>query len=88
MIINFFASSGILGMAAKHNKPSIVSNYGVVADLTQEYKLGKIVDPMNTNSLTILFQDFIENQKAWKIDGQPYYHDHNTDAFVGTLLGI
>jgi glycosyltransferase involved in cell wall biosynthesis len=88
MNINFFASSGILGMAAKHNKPSIVSNYGVVADLTQEYKLGKIVDPMNTNSLTILFQDFIENQKAWKIDGQPYYHDHNTDAFVGTLLGI
>jgi glycosyltransferase involved in cell wall biosynthesis len=88
MNVNFFASSGILGMAAKHNKPSIVSDYGVVADLTREYKLGQMADPMDVSAITKLYKSFIENQQSWNINGQPYYHDHNTDAFVSTLLGL
>jgi glycosyltransferase involved in cell wall biosynthesis len=88
MNVNFFASSGILGLAARHNKPSIVSDYGVVADLTEEYSLGRSVDPLNVKALSSLFMDFIENKHHWNIDGQKYYVDHNTEAFVKTLLDL
>jgi glycosyltransferase involved in cell wall biosynthesis len=70
MNVNFFASSGILGLAARHNKPSIVSDYGVVADLTIEYSLGKLVDPLNIKELSGLFEDFIQHKEQWSIDGQ------------------
>jgi glycosyltransferase involved in cell wall biosynthesis len=88
MNVNFFASSGILGLAARHNKPSIVSNYGVVADLTKQYKLGELVDPLDIKATTTLFQDFIEHKDQWNINGQKYYKDHDTEAFVRTLLDL
>ncbi|MGR3810053.1 glycosyltransferase [Jiulongibacter sp. NS-SX5] len=88
MNINFFASSGIIGLAAKHNKPSIVSDYGIVAELTEAYKLGRLVDPLDVSQLRALFRGFIKDPESWKIDGQSYYKQHNTKAFVETLLEL
>lgn len=86
MNVNFFASSGIIGIAAKYNKPSIVSNYGVVADLTLQYGLGKLVDPMDVRAIADLFQYYIENPK--QIDGKAYVEKHNTAAYAKGLIQI
>lgn len=88
MNVNYFASSGIIGMAAKYNKPSLVSNYGIVADLTKEYKLGLEVNPEDTAAITKKFTDFMNSENKWKIDGQAYYQDHGSEAFVKTLLDL
>ncbi|AWV98944.1 glycosyltransferase [Arcticibacterium luteifluviistationis] len=88
MNVNFFASSGIIGMAAKYNKPSLVSNYGIVADLTKEYELGLEVNPEDITAISKKFSDFINSENKWKIDGQQYYKDHGTEAFVTTLLDL
>lgn len=88
MNVNYFASSGVIGMAAKYNKPSLVSDYGIVADLTKEYELGLEVNPEDVTSITKKFSDFINSENKWNIDGQQYYKDHGTKAFVTTLLDL
>jgi len=88
MNINYFASSGIIGMAAKYNKPSLVSNYGVVADLTKAYSLGKEEDPLDITALSNHFIDFIGNPDDWKINGSSYCENHSMSKFVTTLLGL
>ncbi len=88
MNVNYFASSGIIGLAARYNKPSLVSDYGIVADLTEKYRLGKLADPLNTGEITRAIQNFLESPEDWKTDGSVYYQDHKTSAFVETLLEL
>ncbi|MFT7247776.1 MAG: glycosyltransferase involved in cell wall biosynthesis [Arcticibacterium sp.] len=88
MNINYFASSGIVGMAAKYNKPSLVSNYGVVLDLTKAYALGREVDPIDIIALSSHFKDFIDSPEDWKINGSSYCEKHSMTAFVTTLLSL
>lgn len=88
MNVNYFASSGIIGMAAKYNKPSLVSDYGIVAELTEEYKLGKTVDPSNYKAISSYLKNFLEDPMSWQINGQEYFQSHDTGAFVKTLLSL
>ena len=88
MNVNYFASSGVIGIAAKYNVPSLVSNYGLVEELTLEYELGKSVDPMNVDAIAAAIRDFDQNPDGWRINGQRYFESHNTQAFAKTLLGI
>ncbi|HLO43288.1 MAG TPA: glycosyltransferase [Leadbetterella sp.] len=86
MNINFFGSSGIVGQAANHNKPCIVSNNGVMAEQVEKYKLGKIIDPYDVNTIkeTIIF--YLDSPAERKIDGSYYKQTHNLEAFGSTLL--
>ncbi|UBM60101.1 glycosyltransferase [Marinilongibacter aquaticus] len=88
MNVNYFASSGIIGMAAKYNKPSLVSDYGIVAELTEKYALGKIADPLHIGQIKSALSDFLNHPEKWTVDGQNYFREHNTQAFVETLLFI
>ncbi|SOE22875.1 Glycosyltransferase involved in cell wall bisynthesis [Spirosomataceae bacterium TFI 002] len=89
MNINYFASSGIIGMSAKYEKPSIVSNYGIVADITEKYKLGKLVDPLNTDQISEAIKYYFDNREIKEEShGQKYYQEHNADAFARTLLSF
>lgn len=88
MNVNYFASSGIIGLSAKHNKPSIVSDYGILADLTEQYELGRLADPLNPTRISELMKDFVKNRGNWKIDGSAYYKEHNTEAYVEGLLKL
>ncbi|WP_216598527.1 glycosyltransferase, partial [Jiulongibacter sediminis] len=88
MNINFFASSGIIGLAAKYDKPSLVSDYGIVAELTEKYEMGRLVDPLKVDQIKELFSSFVKEPDSWKIDGSAYYRDHNTRAFVENLLQL
>ena len=86
MNVNYFASSGIIGLAAKYNKPSLVSDYGIVADLTSHYHLGQLADPMDIEKISLKIRNFMEQAELWKIDGSSYYKDHKTSSFVESLL--
>ena len=86
MNVNFFVSSGIVGMAAKYNKPSIVSDYGLVKDLIASNKLGVWTHPDDLVGIKNHIVDYLENPSKRRIEGQNFYTSHNTTAFVRTLL--
>ncbi len=88
MNINFFGSSGIIGTAAKYNKPSIVSDFGIVAELTEKYKLGELVDPYSISGIKEKILYFLAGPQNRQIDGQAYYKAHDREAYVKTLLDL
>lgn len=88
MNINFFGSSGIVGQAANHNKPCIVSNNGVMAEQVEKYKLGKIIDPYDVTAIKETIEFYLQNPDERKIDGTYYKRTHNLEAFGSTLLNI
>ncbi len=88
MNINFFGSSGIVGQAANHNKPCIVSNNGVMAEQVEKYRLGKIIDPYDINAIKESIIYYLQNPGSRNIDGEYYRKTHNLQAFGSTLLQI
>lgn len=88
MNINFFGSSGIVGQAANHNKPCIVSDNGVMAEQVEKYKLGKIIDPYDINAIEETIIYYLQNPASRKIDGSYYRQTHDLQAFGSTLLSI
>ncbi len=88
MNINFFGSSGIVGQAANHNKPCIVSNNGVMAEQVEKYKLGKIIDPYDINAIKEAINYYLQNPEARKIDGSHYRSTHDLETFGSTLLNV
>jgi glycosyltransferase involved in cell wall biosynthesis len=88
MNINFFGSSGIVGIAAKHDKPCIVSNNGVMPDLVAKYKLGEIIDPYNISAIKNAIAGFLQNSDTRKINGQNYRQTHDLEAYAKVLLQL
>lgn len=88
MNINFFGSSGIVGQAANHNKPCIVSDNGVMAEQVEKYKLGKIIYPYDINAIKETIIYYLLNPNVRKIDGSYYKQTHDLQAFGSTLLSI
>ncbi|MCP9761567.1 glycosyltransferase [Lacihabitans soyangensis] len=88
MNINFFGSSGIVGQAANHNKPCIVSNNGVMAEQVEKYKLGSIIDPYDIYAIKDSIVFYLENPNERKIDGSFYKQTHDLEAFGSTLLNV
>ncbi len=88
MNINFYGSSGVVGNAANHNKPCIVSSYGVMADQVNKYQMGKIMDPTDINEIrnTLIF--YFKNPQNRIIDGFKYRESHSAEAYAKTLLQV
>jgi glycosyltransferase involved in cell wall biosynthesis len=86
MNINFFGSSGIIGVAAQHDKPVIASDTGVMAKIVEKYKLGKIVNPYSTDEIAQAITEFHEDSSSLKIDGSQYRNSHDIKSFAETLL--
>jgi glycosyltransferase involved in cell wall biosynthesis len=86
MNLNYFNSSGVLGNAAKYNKPSLVSDYGLVAELTQNYHLGKLANPENIVEIKDALIEFIENPTSRNIDGTTFSNLHHKDNIYKSLL--
>jgi glycosyltransferase involved in cell wall biosynthesis len=82
----FAGSSGIVGIAASHDKPCIVSDFGVMADQVEKYKLGLIINPNNSKAISDGIMSFYTDKSKLKIDGSAYRNTHDVAAFVETLL--
>jgi len=85
MNVNFFGSSGVVGIAARHDKPVIVSDTGVMAKLVEKYRLGEVVDPYDTETIRSLFLRYLQSPPV--IDGKAYRDTHDLKAFAERLLG-
>lgn len=86
MNVNFFGSSGIVGIAARHNKPVIVSDSGVMAGLVRKYRLGDVVNPYDITAISQVVSNYRNNRELLAIDGKEYRNSHNIEAFSETLL--
>lgn len=84
MNVNFFGSSGVVGIAARHDKPVIVSDTGVMAELVEKYKLGDIVDPYDPEAIRNTILRYLQSPPV--IDGTAYRETHDLRAFAETLL--
>jgi glycosyltransferase involved in cell wall biosynthesis len=86
--VNFYSSSGVIGLASRHNKPVIATKFGVVGDLTREYKLGLTVDGHNTDEIKEAMQYFIQNKNAYPERASVFVQNHSSESFIKTLLEI
>jgi glycosyltransferase involved in cell wall biosynthesis len=84
MNMGFSGSSGIVGIAAAHNKPCIVSDFGVMAEQVEKYKLGKIIKPTNQVGISKAILEYHSDFK--EISGKHYLETHSVGAFVETLV--
>ncbi|AFK01579.1 glycosyl transferase group 1 [Emticicia oligotrophica DSM 17448] len=86
--INFFASSGVIGLAARHNKPVLATKFGVVGDLTREYGLGFTVDGFNPGEIKSAMIDFLKGKNAYPERASVFVSKHSSEKFIKTLLEI
>ncbi|RYU93486.1 glycosyltransferase [Emticicia agri] len=87
--INFYSSSGVIGLASRHNKPIIATKYGVVGDHTREYQLGLTVDGHKPEEIKEAFQYFLHTQKIeYPLKAKQFVEDHTSEAFIRTLLEL
>ena len=86
--INFYSSSGVIGLASRHKKPVIATKFGVVGNLTREYKLGLTVDGANTIEIKEAIQYFLQNKNAYPERACVFVQNHSSESFIETLLGL
>jgi glycosyltransferase involved in cell wall biosynthesis len=84
--INFYSSSGVIGIAARHNKPVIATKFGVVGDLTRDYKLGLTVDGHNSTEICEAVQYFLQNKNTYPERASVFVENHSGESFIKTLL--
>ena len=85
--LNFFNSSNVVGLAAKHQKPIIASKFGIIANLVQEYSLGTITDPENQIEIAENIKKHFISIEA-KTDSKRYLNEFSAENFSTALLNI
>ncbi|WP_435355816.1 glycosyltransferase [Emticicia sp. SJ17W-69] len=86
--INFYSSSGVLGLTARHNKPVIATKFGVVGDLTRAYQLGLTVDGYNTTEIKDAIQYFLHTPNSFPEKAALFVQNHSSESFIKTLLDL
>ncbi|MDZ7933853.1 MAG: glycosyltransferase [Emticicia sp.] len=86
--VNFYSSSGVIGLAARHNKPVLATKFGVVGDLTREYNLGITVDGFNQEEIKDAVLAFLKTKNAYPERANAFVKNHSSDNFIKTLLEL
>lgn len=86
--INFFVSSGVIGLAARHNKPVLATKHGVIGNLTKEYNLGLTVDGLNHQEIKNALLILAENKSTYPERASAFVLKHSGEAFIKALLEI
>ena len=81
--LNFYASSGVLNMAAYFGKPVVCGDYGLMGELTEEFNLGVLVDVWKVSSIS---EGILRALKSKKIYAVQYLAEHTVDAFQDKIL--
>lgn len=82
---DLYTSSGILGIAASHNKPCMVSEIGLLAELVDEYDLGIKVNPFSSESISNGMKEFLKTTEP-KVDGSKFCDLHKSENFNSALF--
>ncbi|MFN3588173.1 MAG: glycosyltransferase [Spirosomataceae bacterium] len=86
--INFFASSGVIGLAARHNKPVLATKHGVIGNLTREYNLGLTVDGLNHQEMKEALLTLAKNKSTYPERASAFVDKHSGEAFIKALLEL
>lgn len=85
---NFFGSSGVIGLAARHNKPVLSTKHGVIGNLTREYNLGLTIDGLNNQEMKEAILTLAENKNAYPKRATDFVTKHSSEAFISALLEL
>ncbi|ADB42362.1 glycosyltransferase [Spirosoma linguale] len=85
---DFFVSSGLLGIAAKHNKAVLASTYGVLGELTKTYKLGLCLSPKDISGIAACVSRLVNHTESARVDGSPFYLSHSPNDFLNQLFRL
>jgi glycosyltransferase involved in cell wall biosynthesis len=81
----FYASSAIIGNAAKHKKYIIACNYGVIGNLSEKYNLGKAVNPNSIAEISSAIGEFMDGNYNYN-PNLAFCESHSPEKFITTLL--
>ena len=81
----FYGSSGLMGIAAQHEKTCLVPDQGLLYELCREYSLGYAANPLDTGSIARALS-LSENMPAGGPGHRRFVQEHSEDAFLKTLL--
>ena len=84
---NFFGSSGLIGRAAKHRQFVLAPSVGLLAALTEQYNLGKTVDPLNRDAIASSMELAEQQVKTHNYEGaEQFYREHHPEQFLRVLF--
>lgn len=81
-------SSGVVGHAAKHGKPVIGPNTGLIGTLIQEYQLGKTIDASNPSAIAGAIREALNNPREFsrRRGMQRYVAERSPERFASTVI--
>jgi glycosyltransferase involved in cell wall biosynthesis len=83
---NFYSSSGVLGQAVRFGKPIIVSKFGLMGSLVEDYKLGEVVDPKDQRSIIQSINKTTSNKEDYLKDHSQFLKERTPKEFARVLL--
>ncbi len=86
--VNFYSSSGVIGLAARHNKPVIATKYGVVGDQTRAYELGLTVNGHSVSEISNALEFYVTQEYFYPKKAKVFVSHHTSERFIKTLLEI
>jgi glycosyltransferase involved in cell wall biosynthesis len=87
--VNFYSSSGVIGLAARHNKPIIATKFGVIGDQAKEYQLGIPVDGHKPEEIREAFRYFLNISRIeYPKSAKQFVAEHTSEAFIKALLEL
>lgn len=86
--VNFYSSSGVIGLSARHNKPILATKFGVVGEQTHAYELGITVDARKKEDITEALKKFINPKTTYPHFAQKFVEDHSPEKYVTTLFEL
>lgn len=81
---NFYGSSGLMGIAARHGKTCIVPDQGLLYELCREYDLGYAADAEMSRSISDAMS-LSERNPVAGAGQRRFVTDHSENAFLTTL---
>jgi glycosyltransferase involved in cell wall biosynthesis len=85
---DFFTSSGIVGLAAKYNKPMIGSSYGLIGEIIQQNKFGTTAEPTDLEAIAAYLASIANSEELLPINSEKYVSEHSPYSFSKTLLSF
>jgi glycosyltransferase involved in cell wall biosynthesis len=82
-------TSNIIFLAAAYRRPVISQDFGLMAKLTRDYRLGLTVDPSDPSALASAMRSFLTENAPPVFDPEVAYslaHEHANEKFTDALI--
>jgi glycosyltransferase involved in cell wall biosynthesis len=84
--IDFYSSSGVLGLSIIHSKPVVASKFGLVGKIVEENGFGINVDPLNVEEIKSAIYELVFSKSRNIYDNTKFLEEYSPANFSKTLL--